>query len=266
MKDKQLQTKRQTKKGFRKLHAKVTSPRRRKQRVSAAGSADMLDSEVPNASIGRALTVILLLHVVAIGAIYLGIQWNKGRTEVSVTSGSPAGENAAVDIMNVNANLESDIVLAGDTYEVFAARHEVDVAELRSVNNNATIHAGKVLYLPPNKIRAAQAVASAELAVLDRPPLPTSTNVVTVQTPSEPVLVKAQTESAAPKAVVVEESSSKAKAVVVAAGSTYKVQPGDSVWRISNKYKVSQDALMRLNGMSNPRELRSGMTLKIPAN
>lgn len=266
MKDNKLQTKRQTKKGFRKLHAKVTSPRRRKQRVSAAGSADMLDSEVPNASIGRALTVILLLHLVAIGAIYIGIQWNKSRTEVGGSAPAVAVQEAGVDLRNVNAHLSSDIVLAGDTYEAFAARHQVDVNELRRVNNSATIHAGKVMYLPPSKVTTQQAVAVAELPVSDRPPLPTTTNVVSVAPSSAPVVVKAQPVQAAPKAVIVEASIPKARAVVAAGSSTYQVQPGDSVWRISNKYKVSQDALMQLNGMSNPRELRSGMTLKIPAN
>ncbi|MGJ8671380.1 LysM peptidoglycan-binding domain-containing protein [Rubritalea sp.] len=260
MKDKQLQTKRQTKKGFRRLHAKVTSPRRRKQRVSAAGSADMLDSEVPNASIGRALTVILLLHVVAIGAIYLGIQWNKGRTQSEGMAQAVVVEGTGVDIRNVNASLSSDVVIAGDTYEAFAARHQVDLNELRRVNNNATIHAGKVLYLPANKVTASQAVVATDVPVSDRPPLPTSTNVVTVAPTAQPVVV-----SAAPRAVIVEDSAPKAQPVV-AGGSTYKVQAGDSVWRISNKYKVSQDALMQLNGMTNPRELRSGMTLKIPVN
>ena len=168
MKDNKLQTKRQTKKGFRKLHAKVTSPRRRKQRVSAAGSADMLDSEVPNASIGRALTVILLLHLVAIGAIYLGIQWNKSRTEIGSAVPAVATKEAGVDLRNVNAHLSSDIVLAGDTYEAFAARHQVDVSELRRVNNNATIHAGKVMYLPPSKVTAKHAVVVADLPVSDR--------------------------------------------------------------------------------------------------
>jgi LysM repeat protein len=263
MKDKQLQTKRQTKKGFRKLHAKVTSPRRRKQRVSAAGSADMLDSEVPNASIGRALTVILLLHVVAIGAIYVGIQWNKDRTAMESAAPVATAPKVEVDLSNVNAGHKSAFVLAGDTYEAFAARHQVDVNELKSLNANATIHAGKALYLPNKKINANQAVAAADLPVSDRPPLPTSTNVVNVAPVAQPVVVKAQPVQAAPKAVVVTPNVPKA---VVAGASTYQVQPGDSVWRISNKYKVSQEALMQLNGMSNPRELRSGMTLKIPVN
>lgn len=253
MKDKQLQTKRKTKTGFRKLHAKATSGRR-KQRVSAAANADMLDSDVPNASIGRALTVILLLHVVAIGVIYIGIQWNKGEFDSALVIVSPS-ETSAVDIGNVNADLPTEFVLAGDTYTSFASRHQVDEAELRRVNNNATIHAGKPLSIPPAKVTASASAVAVNLPVSDRPALPASNNVVNIAN------VKA-----APKAQVVNSNIPKAQLVVEAGSQTYKVQPGDSVWRISHKYKVSQDALMQLNGMKDARHLRSGMTLKIPAN
>lgn len=263
MKDKKLQTKRQTKTGFRQLHARVTSSRR-KQRVSASASADMLDSEVPNASIGRALTVILVLHLVAIGAIYLGIQWNKSRVDVAVVPTETKSE-AAVDLSNLNAGNNRAFVLAGDTYDAFAARHQVDVTELRDINGNATIHAGKALVLPSKLVRTKQPLAVAEVPVSDRPPLPSTTNVVQINN-TQPAIVKAQSAVSTPKALIVKPSIPKAQPVVVAGSATYLVQPGDSVWRISHKYKVSQDALMQLNGMSNPRDLRSGMILKIPAN
>ena len=261
MKDKKLQTKRQTKTGFRKLHEKVMSSRR-KQRVSASASTDMLDSEVPNASIGRALTVILALHVVAIGAIYVAIQWNKKRTEV-VEMPVAETKESVVDLSNVNADTHRAFVLAGDTYEAFAARHQVDEAELRRINGNATIHAGKALLLPSEQVNMNEAAASAQVAVSDRPPLPMTTTVVQIKNATADAVKPVEE---APKALVVKPNIPRAEPVVVAGSETYFVQPGDSVWRISNKYKVSQEALMKLNNMSNPRELRSGMTLKIPLN
>lgn len=250
MKDKQLQTKRQTKKGLRKLHAKVTSSSRRKQRVSAAANPDMLDSDVPNASIGRALTVILLLHVVAITAVYIGVQWNKGKVDLDTVS-VPAA-SGKVDLSNVNASLPTDFVLAGDTYASFAQRHNVDESELRNVNGNATIHAGKPLSIPPKKITIAAQASTAELPVSDRPALPATNTVVQVPAvDATPVLVK-------PKIA-------KAEVVAMASGKTYQVKQGDSIWRISRKYKVNQDALMKLNGMKDAGRLRAGMTLKIPS-
>ncbi|PQJ27574.1 LysM peptidoglycan-binding domain-containing protein [Rubritalea profundi] len=251
MKDKKLQTKRQTKTGFRKLHAKVTASSRRKQRASTSANPNMLDSDVPNASIGRALTIILMLHLVAIGVIYTGIKWNKGQFD-DILPASARTQAAAtnVDLSNVNAGLRTEFMLAGDTYEAFAARHQVDVQELRKVNNNTIPLAGKPLSLPAETIKVTSPAVVAALPVSDRPPLPVTNTVVNVQ----PV---------AHRAVIVTANIPLAQPV--AGAQTYKVQPGDSVWRISNKFKVSQDALMQLNGMSDARQLRSGVTLKIPA-
>ncbi len=99
------------------------------------------------------------------------------------------------------------------------------------------------------------AAVVAALPVSDRPALPATNTVVNV--PSAAVVREA------PRAVIV--SPNVAIAQPVAGVQTYKVQSGDSVWRISNKFKVSQEALMQLNGMSDARQLRSGVTLKIPA-
>ena len=251
MKDKKLQTKRQTKTGFRKLHAKVASSSRRKQRVSATANTSMLDSDVPNASIGRALTIILVLHLVAIGVIYIGIKWNKGQfDDVIPASVSTAATASDVDLSNVNAGLRTEFMLAGDTYEAFAARHQVDVQELRKVNNNTIPLAGKPLSLPAETFKVTSSAVVAALPVSDRPPLPATNTVVNV--PSAAVVREA------PRAVIVSDEP-------VAGTRTYKVQSGDSVWRISNKFKVSQEALMQLNGMSDARQLNSGVTLKIPA-
>lgn len=244
MNNQQLQTKRQPKKGIKKLNAKVGSARR-KQRASAAANPGSLDSNVPNQSIGRALTVILLLHVVAIAAVAIGVQWNKKRT-LTAAAVEPA---KTVDLSNLNATLNTAFTETGDTYATFAARHNVDEAELRRTNNNAQLFAGKPLYIPPQKIKVAPQ-NNTHLAVSDRPPLPTSSNVVHVE------VAKAQVvQPAAPRAIPVAEAS----------GSTYKVQSGDSIWRISKKHKVSQDALMKLNNLKSARDLKAGMTLQIPA-
>ncbi|MFC4991099.1 LysM peptidoglycan-binding domain-containing protein [Rubritalea tangerina] len=267
MKNKELQTKRQTKKGFRKLHARVSSGARRKQRVSAAANPHMLDSDVPNASIGRALTIILVLHVVAIGVIYIGIKWNKGDFGGESYASTPAAAvqpSAAVDISNVNASMDSKLAIAGDSYESFAARHGVDVNELRKVNGNAAIHAGRAMILPAQKIQVQPAVvATAEVPVSDRPALPATNTVVNIEPVTTTVVAAPKAEVV--KAEVVKPAIPKAQLVVEAGAQTYTVQPGDSVWRISHKYKVSQEALMQLNGMTDARQLQAGKVLKIPA-
>lgn len=44
----------------------------------------------------------------------------------------------------------------------------------------------------------------------------------------------------------------------------YTVKSGDSLWAISRQYGVSEDQLMKINGITNPRSLALGQQLKIP--
>jgi LysM repeat protein len=53
-------------------------------------------------------------------------------------------------------------------------------------------------------------------------------------------------------------------AAPAASGKTYVVQQGDSIFRIASRYNVSQQSLMRANGISDPRKMRAGMKLIIP--
>lgn len=49
-----------------------------------------------------------------------------------------------------------------------------------------------------------------------------------------------------------------------ASGSTYRVRRGDTLGSIAQRFSTSTSALKRLNGISNPRALRAGSTLKLP--
>jgi lipoprotein-anchoring transpeptidase ErfK/SrfK len=46
-------------------------------------------------------------------------------------------------------------------------------------------------------------------------------------------------------------------------GGTYSVQAGDLLQKIATKYDVPWEALLRVNGMSDPRRLRAGQTIKV---
>jgi LysM repeat protein len=46
--------------------------------------------------------------------------------------------------------------------------------------------------------------------------------------------------------------------------TTYIVQPGDTLYRISQRFGISQDALMRANGITNPNTIYVGQKLIIP--
>src|SRR5215469_4779217 len=46
--------------------------------------------------------------------------------------------------------------------------------------------------------------------------------------------------------------------------TTYVVKSGDTVYRIAAKFGISTTALMKANGLTNPRDLRVGQILTIP--
>jgi LysM repeat protein len=50
-----------------------------------------------------------------------------------------------------------------------------------------------------------------------------------------------------------------------AAGSQYTVVKGDNPWKIAKKFKISQEELMKANGITDPKKIQIGQVLKIPA-
>jgi lipoprotein-anchoring transpeptidase ErfK/SrfK len=46
-------------------------------------------------------------------------------------------------------------------------------------------------------------------------------------------------------------------------GGTYSVQPGDVLQRIASRFDVTPEVLQKLNGLSDPRKLRAGATIKV---
>ena len=48
-------------------------------------------------------------------------------------------------------------------------------------------------------------------------------------------------------------------------GKTYTVGKGESPYMIAQKFKVSYDALIRLNHIDDPKKLKPGQKLRIPA-
>ena len=53
-------------------------------------------------------------------------------------------------------------------------------------------------------------------------------------------------------------------AAPAASGNTYTVKAGDTLYRIAKNHGVNVNELMRVNGISDPRQLAVGRTLQIP--
>ncbi len=259
-------------KGILKRLSAVT--RNRKQRVAATAGADM-EVEDSGSKISRALTIIFLFHIVAIGLIFVHKQFLDGRpSELATVKKAEklpavAVAPARTDWPRLEPGDKSYIVRAGDNYTRIAAVEGVDEGELRLINKHVDIGPGLILKVPPKRIVAKE---SPEVtAIRDSMPVDRDQGLVEVDVSNAPraqlIRPNIHPSGDAPKASLTSRAATPVTnntAPLVASGKTYTVQQGDSVWRIANRFKVNQDRLMKANGISDARKVKVGMNLVIP--
>lgn len=274
-----IQTKRNSKAptGFRKLHAKTTAKKRKLRAATAMADPHVdLESDVPNVGIGRALIIILLLHVVAIAAVYMhstffGADSEGGVAEIAAVAPAAAAINPANPLAAPAAEARVDpasgryFVVTGDSYSRISYAQNVDETALRALNANRALRAGVLLDLPAQ-------LSSRPVAVHETPVERTSRAVAV----AEEVVPAIQVEPAHVRAIVIDEEPSNFRAVevpsaqpnvattLVDSGQKYTVKSGDTVWRIASRYKVSRENLLKINGISDPRKLIAGREISIP--
>jgi LysM repeat protein len=250
--------------------------RNRKQRVAATADAEM-ETEDSGSKISRALTIIFLFHIVAIGLIFVHKQFLDGRPSELATlktgekSQSATSTSAAVqmDLPRLKPGDQSYIVRAGDNYKRIAEVTGVDESELRLINKHVDIGPGRLLIIPPKRIVAKE---SPEVtAIRDKTPVDRDQGLVEVDVSNAPKaqLIRPNIHPAAdtPKASLTSRPATPVNNSTIpatASGKSYTVQQGDSVWRIANRFKVNQDQLMKANGISDARKIKPGMSLSIP--
>ncbi|MBK1883457.1 LysM peptidoglycan-binding domain-containing protein [Luteolibacter pohnpeiensis] len=235
---------------------------RRKQQRAAVASADDYPGD-HSSKIARALTIIVLIHVVAIGLIIFHQRFlDKNHVEApkrvaaaaTVTSGRVQVQQRQTKLSPEDSTYR---VKAGDNYSRIAEQQKVDENELREANNRMDLVPGAILKLPPQRIVAVdppEVEKIRQAAVSDR----------------DRGLVESQPydqSETAPRAILVRPNRqlpTVATTTSSASSESYTVKEGDSIWRISNRFKVDQKALMKLNGITDARKLRVGMNLKIP--
>jgi LysM repeat protein len=266
MKTNRLQTKRQPPPGslFRRLRASTS----RRHRVAAADAAGDLEPEghVPHVGVARALLVILALHVVAIAGIFVHNRYFEGGRAAQAAPAAPQAPDEPLP--KLTENDQRHLIVTGDTYESVAAQHGLEVDELRRANDNMVLRAGRILLIPPRRIAA---VEPAELAERRQAADMSGRGEVeggSVATRVPGTAAEAPVEEAPKAAVLVRAAQPVLQAAPPAPGGpvtkTYKVKPGDSLWRIAGLHGLTPEQLMKANGIKDPRRLQAGMTLKIP--
>lgn len=222
MRKNKLQTKRKAQKGFRALYARTVG---KKVRASAVASADELDGDVPNVGIGKALTVILILHIVAIGAILLGTMGDPEKDPVVDNSGTYHDEDNA-------SESETSAPVTNNT-------GNIHVEQPRSYNLD-----GELL---PDTRSPAQRASEATVNNVEQP----RRRAPRVITPKRNPNVAQQMALTAP--------------AVTNQYRNYTIKSGDTFYRLAKKYNVSQRELMDLNPNVNASKMGIGATIKVPA-
>ena len=250
-------------KGILKRLSAVTG--NRKQRVAATATSDM-EFEDGSSKISRALTIIFLIHIVAIGLIFVHQKFLDGRAPeepktplVAAQEHVPAVAStpARLDLPRLATGEKPYIVRQGDNYARIAAAVGVEESDLRLINKHADIIPGLLLKIPPKRLVTVEPLQVAAVS-----------NQESVDHSSG--LVPAVDANSAPKARLVKptlphnEQASTVAAPVILSGKTYVVRKGDSIWRIANQFKVSQETLLKANGISKNHKIQPGMSLVIP--
>ncbi len=243
------------------LSLRAVTQRSKKQRVAATASHsdfDYDDDYDSGSRIGRVITIIFMIHVVAIGLIFVHHYYLKrGMSDEAIAAleAAPVKVTVATTPAPRLSNGEAPYIVArGDNYERIAAAHEIDVADLRAANDNAEIRPGLLLTIPPKRIVA---IEPPEVAAIRNP-----ATAAPVANPATDGLV-AVTDPADRSATATQPAIPRATPVA-GGGRVHVVQSGETIWRISQQYNVNQDALMKANNITDPRRVRIGQQLQIP--
>lgn len=301
--DSTLQKKRKAPKasGFRLIHAATGNRKKKKQRAATA-SAEDLGGEVPGVGVARALVVIALLHIVAIGGIWMHNDWSKENDLKVKPTIAPKSEIKASVVLIPGAKHYT--VQTGDNYFNVARQHGVDMEALKKVNNFVPLTAALKINIPPRRLEttspseAVSGIQRSELRVEEAPAmtpverpriqtsdtayrdaLPASGELVQVEAipPSRPVAVKVEPapedkpllikpriihEAPAPRTNV----RTPARAVVVPepTGRIHVMSKGDTLWALSRKYGTTPAAIMEANGIKDASKVHLGAKLTIP--
>ena len=239
---------------------KLRATSRRVPRSRATTDEPEIEAE-PNMRLSRAILVMLLLHVVAVGGIlaFSLIKEQNGERSAPNAAGSSGALEAEDSLLaptKAAGPAETSgqvgrppvhVVQPGETLLRIANDHGVTVDALISANGARTamssLHPGQELKLPEKSPDPASLLAERSSVVPDEAdggPVP----------PHGPAAALAS----APKAGHLPADS----------GKTYTVGKGESPYVIAQKLKVSYESLLKLNHIDDPKKLKPRQKLRVP--
>jgi N-acetylmuramoyl-L-alanine amidase len=260
----------------RRFRRKPAPPRRAVQTTLNAtaaarrGDLDDYDSPEPTTSLSAAFIIVFLLHVVAVVGIYIfnHIKSTRPVTPVKVTATAKtktappkaaATETAKPAATAPTAAPKQQLpsgprihrVQSNENLTRIATLYAVTLADLEAANDlnaKSVLQVDQVLNIPP--VRNVVRQPAPALPKIEPAPKPTLQPIaLKAATPTKPAPAKPAT----PKPVAKTELK------------TYTVDKGDTVTYIAKRYGVSSEALIKLNGITQPTKLQAGRKLRIPA-
>ncbi len=246
------------------LKATAVAPRRE--------AIEDYDGPEPTTSLSTAFIIVLVLHVVAVGGIYIfnSIKTSRQRT---VEQTSSSAQKASAKSGNANAknppqkqapaNVEKAPVAAkpvilpsgGQFHRVLPNENLTKIATLYSVTVAALEDANGLSH-------------DAVLKVDQQLNIPTQKTVMKIPVSTPPLPESASRK--APEATLTRFAPTTTVKSPVAAPSksattrTYTVDKGDTATYIARRFNVSTEELLKLNGITDPKKLQPGKVLKVP--
>jgi LysM repeat protein len=233
-----------------------TSRRIPRQRSGPGGTMMEADPE-PEMRLSRALLVMLLMHIVVIGGIVAFSLIKERNPAQAGGSGVIEAEDSHLSSMGGAARkgeaetlpTNIHVVRSGETLTRIANENGVSlealVAANSALNMSSGLHTGQQLNVP--------ATHAAPAAATPRPSGPARDALELIEGPA-----------AAGSGTAAGETVRNAH-LPADSGKIYIVGKGETPISIAHKLKVSYDALLKLNGIDDPKKLKPGQKLRVPA-
>lgn len=204
----------------------------RKVRATAVASADELDGDVPNVGIGKALTVILVLHVLAIVAIVIGTGWGD-KEPVENHSIVLDEENKSGSETGATTNMNRGTIYPDEpaSYAIGGAESGDDRATGGATNERVGNGAAHDLAAEPRRRRP-------RVIKPRRDPNKVGTVV-----------------GAAPEVIVTPAAPGYFE---------YRIQSGDTFYRLGKKFKMKAQDIVDMNPNVNARNMKIGTVVRVP--